>query len=218
MAFAKKLENPPLTGDTLENTSRGVLVVMPPFFGPPEPVRPEGVSETAWTAALQKRRRARGLITSPQIDRGEAVRRALGWLERAGFPVRSEARRFALFVWPREWKGPHHGPQQIPRLVEDSREFVAELDRRRPALVVFLSCVLLDAMNDEQLLPLLEESAGRPVSPLQRLVSTRLRALTQRWSRTTVIALPIPGPNTTEAFEAELEAGLRNFFHAAGLS
>lgn len=202
MARARRRSDPPGTGETPENARGGFLVVLLPGFGPE-------VEEGANSAA-------RGLITAARIDRGPAVRRVLGWLAAAGFPVEVEARRFALTVWPADgWKRPVRGPEQVTALVRDADDFLRVLSDRRPALLVLVSCYLFDALRDPALAARVEAVLGRTVEHARRLTSTRLRVEGERRERALVLALPVPGPNTTPEFERELTEALRLFFTGA---
>ena len=199
MARARRRSDPPGTGETPENARGGFLVVLLPGFGPE--LKP-GANPAP-----------RGLITAARIDRGPAVRRVLGWLAAAGFPVETEARRFSLAVWPSGgWKRAVRGPEQVTERVRDSDEFLRVLAERQPSLLVLVSCYLFDALRDPALTERIDAALGRTVEPARRLTSTRLRVEGERRERALVLALPGPGPNTTPEFEEELKDALRLFF------
>lgn len=201
--------NPPDTGPTNENKRGGIMIVMFPGYGPEVPDAPEGMDDEEWVRLLQSRVKARGLITSPQIDRGPAVRAVLGWFEKAGMNLKKEAPKFSIFIWPQSWMGYRHGPQKTARLLEASDEFVEAAFKRSPGLVVLLSCYMIDALNDPKVVEMLEPVFGEPVEKPRRITSTRLKAMAQRWQRTLMIALPIPGPSTTDEFVEDLVKGLK---------
>ncbi len=90
--------------------------------------------------------------------------------------------------------------------------FLRVLAERQPTLLVLVSCYLFDALRDPALTERIDAALGRTVEPARRLTSTRLRVEGERRERALVLALPVPGPNTTPEFEEELKDALRLFF------
>ena len=125
--------NPPLTMETLENARGGIAIVLLPGYGPHSP-DPEGG-------------RARGLVTSYQVDRGPVVRDVLKWLSDGGLDLRRHASSFRLVIWPEAWEKTLHGPQMVPELVKCSDAFVQVMTAVQPRLVVLVSCYLHDALD-----------------------------------------------------------------------
>ena len=187
--------NTPGTADTPENTEGGILIVMPPVWGPE---KREGESEP----------KARGLIVSAQIDRGPVIPECLRWLERSGLEVRELARAFSILVWPSEPICDAHGPQTVPRLVGEKAVLLDECRRRRPKILIFLSCYLYDAFRDPSLADEVRELFGSEIDKSRRLTSTRLRTEAMRLEKALVLGLPLPSRNTTPAFVEALVKGL----------
>ena len=187
--------NTPGTADPPQNTEGGILIVMPPAWGPEK--RPG-----------EKEPKARGLIVSGQIDRGPVIPECLRWLERAGLDAREEARAFSVLVWPPVPFDNAHGPQTVPKLVEERATFVDECRRRRPQILIFLSCYLYDAFRDPGRAIEVRDIFGREIEKTHRLTATRLRAEAMRYERAIVLGLPLPSRNTTPAFADALVEGL----------
>ena len=187
--------NTPGTADTPQNTEGGVLIVVPPAWGPE---KREGDKEP----------RARGLIVSGQIDRGPVIPECLRWLERSGFDVREEARAFSVLVWPETPFEKAHGPQIVPKLIEEKARFFDECRRRRPQIVICLSCYFYDALSSPEMATDVREAFGRVVEKTHRLTATRLRAEALRYERAILLGLPLPSRNTTPAFVDALVKGL----------
>ncbi len=187
--------NTPGTADTPENTDGGILIVMPPGWGPE---KHEG----------EKEPKARGLIVSAQIDRGPVIPECLRWLERSGLDVRETAKAFSVLVWPSEPIRNAHGPQTVPKLVENRAMFIDECRRRRPRILIFLSCYLYDAFRDAGMADDVREVFGHELEKSHRLTSTRLRAEAMRVEKAIVLGLPLPSRNTTPAFVDALVKGL----------
>lgn len=187
--------NTPGTADTPENTEGGVLIVMPPAWGPE---KRDGDKEP----------KARGLITSGHIDRGPGIPECLRWLERSGLDVRAEARAFSVLVWPSVPIEKAHGPQTVPKLIEEKALFLDECRRRRPQILIFLSCYLYDAFRSPEMAADVSDIFGLTVEKTHRLTATRLRAEAMRTERAIVFGLPLPSRNTTPAFADALVRGL----------
>ncbi len=207
--------NPPDAAPTAENGRRGILFVLMPGYGPAVPIRESGMTDEAWAARLSAIVRPRGFASSPQIDRGSALPTVYRWLRSAGLPADMIAKESRITVWPPTWgeeAGALHADQWVMGAVRRSGGFLKTLEALEPRLVVFVSNYLLRAVNQPQLAERLAASIGRPASPARRLTDTRLRVMGQRWTRAALIALPIPSPNATAAFEAELKNGLSCFF------
>ena len=195
--------NAPGTADAPENLARGVLIVMPPGFGPEiddAELPPEGEERRAF---LEKIMRPRGVITAPRIDRGHAVAETLRWLSAAGFPVESQAKRFSILTRPAVWDG----RARDGHVVRD-----AEFAKRTPLIAVFLSSQLLDAANDPAVRELLAPFTGRPLEPAFRLSGERLRILGQRWEKTLMIGLPVPRRSMRPGFPEEAARAVRTLF------
>ncbi|WP_297610240.1 hypothetical protein [uncultured Sutterella sp.] len=204
--------NAPGTADAPENLARGVLIVMPPGFGPElddAELPPEGEARRAF---LDKIMRPRGVITAPRIDRGYAVAEALRWLSAAGFPVESQARRFSIFTWPEIWDGRARDGHVVRDAVSEAERLRDEFEKRTPLIAVFLSSQLLDAANDPIVRELLGASAGRPLEPAFRLSGERLRILGQRWEKTLMIGLPVPRRSMRPGFPEEAARAVRTLF------
>lgn len=196
--------NTPGTADTPDNADGGVLIVLPPGWGPEK--RP-GEEEP----------KARGLITSAQIDRGPLVPICLHWLERAGLPVRRNVRSFSVAVWPKMPLENVRGPQMVPKLVAAGEDVLAECRRRHPRLVIFLSCYLFDAFRDTALADEVSDIFGAELEKTRRLTRRRLRAEVVRYERALVLGLPLPSQNTTSVIVEDLVEGLTSLFRVSGL-
>jgi hypothetical protein len=194
--------NAPGTGEYPENARKGAMIVMLPGYGP--------LPSEKTTTPLA--RSARGLITSPQIDRGPFVPRLLAWLRAAGVDTQAYARYFRLCTWCERLDPKLHGPQMVKALAADADHFLAEVTAHHPALIVFMSCYLHDAVCEPSVTERLGPVFGRPLTPPRRLCDTRLRAQVQRWERTLMIGLPVPGQNATPAFAEALAESLRPIF------
>lgn len=204
--------NAPGTADAPENLARGVLIVMPPGFGPEindEELPPEGAEREA---LIKKIMRPRGVVTAPRIDRGYAVEETLRWLCAAGFPVQSESRRFSIFTWPAVWDGRARDGHVVRDAIAEGERLGGEFEKRTPLIAVFLSSQLLDAANDPSVKALLAPSAGAPLEPPFRLSGERLRMLGQRWEKTLMIALPIPRRSMRPGFSEEVARSVRALF------
>ena len=192
--------NPPLTMETPENAGGGIAIVLLPGYGPHSPDPESG--------------RPRGLVTSSQVDRGPVVREVLKWLSDGGLDLRRHALSFRLVIWPASWEKSLHGPQMVPELVRCSDAFVQEMTTVRPSKVVLVSCYLHDALDSPEMHARLFPAFGKPLTPPARLCRTRLRAQVQRWERTLVVSVPIPGTSTTHAFKQVLTASLTSWLHS----
>ncbi|WP_295480509.1 hypothetical protein [uncultured Sutterella sp.] len=204
--------NAPGTADAPENLSGGVLIVMPPGFGPEvdESTLPAGGEARA--AALERITRARGVVTAARVDRGECIPQALRWLAAAGFPVQKSAKRFSIFTWPEHWDGRPRDRHVVRDAVREGGRLAEELLRRRPLLVLFLSSQLLDAANDPEMIGRLAPALGRPLEPAFRLSSGRLRILGQRWERTLMAGVPLPRRTHRADLNDEVARALRLLF------
>ena len=204
--------NAPGTADAPENLARGVLIVMPPGFGPElndAELPPEG---EARRALLEKLMRPWGVITASRIDRGFAVSETLRWLAAAGFPVEAEAKRFSIFTWPAAWDGRARDGHVARDAVREAGRLRDEFQKRSPLIAVFLSSQLLDAANDPAVREFLAPVAGHPLEPAFRLSGERLRILGQRWEKTLMIGLPVPRKSMRPGFPEEAARAIRTLF------
>lgn len=204
--------NAPGTADAPENLSGGVLIVMPPGFGPEVDEAALPADPAARAAALERITRARGVVTALRVDRGACIPQALRWLAAAGFPVQKSAKRFSIFTWPEHWDGRPRDRHVVREAVLEGGRFAQELHLRRPLLVLFLSSQLLDAANDPAVIERLLPAVGRPLEPAFRLSSERLRILGQRWERTLMAGLPLPRRTHRPGFNDEVARALRALF------
>lgn len=190
--------NTPGTGETADNAEGGILIVMPPAWGPEKhgEVPPK----------------ARGLITSAQIDRGPVIPELLRWLEHSGIDIREHARMFSILVWPSERFADCRGPQTVARLIEEKEFFLTECRRRTPQLIIFLSCYFFDAACDATVAADLRTVFGEEIEKPRRICSTRLRAELVRYEKTLILGLPLPGRNTASVFVDALTEGLSQIF------
>ena len=181
--------NAPGTADAPENLARGVLIVMPPGFGPEiddAELPPEGEERRAF---LEKIMRPRGVITAPRIDRGHAVAETLRWLSAAGFPVESQAKRFSILTWPAVWDGRARDGHVVRDAVSEAERLRDEFAKRTPLIAVFLSSQLLDAANDPRALhrapararlPTLRRTAPHPRAALGKNAHDRTSRSAQK--------------------------------------
>lgn len=213
-AGGRRRANAPGTADTPENLASGILIVLPPGFGPAVPEALEGEAALAAVAELE---RPRGLITAPRVDRGPEIPRLLRWLEAAGLPVGAHSRRFSVFTWPERWDGPQLDRRLIGAAAGDASRLGAELGRRRPMLVFFLSAQLLDALNEPEVEPFASAALGRALEPPHRLSGMRLRVSAQRRERALCAGLPLPRRTLSDGVEREIVECLRRLFLREGL-
>ncbi|MDO5531304.1 hypothetical protein [Sutterella sp.] len=209
--------NVPGTADTPGNLKGGVLIVLPPAFGPivnEDDLPPEPKAREAFLARMTRKR---GLITAARIDRGPEIQQALRWLAAAGFPVAEQAERFSILNWPTVWDGRPRDAHVIREAVTEGKRLVDVIEKRRPILVVFLSSQLLEAANDPALIERLASSIGLPLQPACRLSDMRLRILGQRWKRALMVGLPMPRRTMSMAQSEEISSSLRKFFAREGL-
>lgn len=191
--------------DTKENQQGGILVVTMPGYGPKT------------TSAR------RSFFFDKQVDQGPVLNQFRQWFDLWGIPVeRSRGfdtdfeRSFYTFEWPKVPIEPHvHGPQLIPKIALHLFELIDVLAIRQPKVIVFLSCYLWKAVNlsaDAFLTTL-----GRPRDQGRRITSRRLSAYIQHWDKTTMLALAMPGKNTTDDYVLSLAQGVREALRSASL-
>lgn len=224
---AVRRANVPGTADTPENLQGGVLIVVPPELGPEITELPELPSAAADAESgsdpaesFESRRaqieRPRGVITAARVNRGPEIGQLLRWLEAAGFPAAESARRFAVFTWPERWAGAPHDRRAMKRAAEEAGRLWAEIARRSPLIVIFVSAQLLDAANLPEVLPGVAQTLGAPLEPVRRLSDIRLRVTAQRWQKALCLGVPVPRKTFSAAAEEAIAAALRSAFVREG--
>lgn len=184
--MSERYGNPPQTAVTPANRDGGILVVLLPGYGPK--------NGTAEQTSLP----SGGLITASHIDRGPAVAGLLDWLRAAHWDMKTLAPRFSLTVWPPAWDGPHHGPQMLGQLTRHAGAFVEVINQRKPSVILMVSCILLDAINQPEIRQKISPIFGCPLEAPHRITATRQRVLQQRWERALCVALPVPGRQVSQ--------------------
>lgn len=203
--------NPPGTAETPENASGGVLIAALPGTGPALPAASADAADRMAQLA-----RPRGLITATQVDRGPAVRRALGWLSAAGLDVQAHSRCFSLVTWPEILPETARGARMAAHLAREGAGFIEACAARRPRLIVLLSTVMLDAINAPEMRASLHPVFGEPLAPPRRIADTRLRVLAQRWPGVLMLGLPVSSAQATPQAEQRIIEALRPFFSQRG--
>lgn len=183
---------------TEENAKGGIAVVTLPGFGP----------ENAPTR--------RGFFFDNSVDRGRVLEQFIEWFDLWGIPVKrlrgtdtAFERSFFTMEWPKEEIQNAHGPQTIKVIAGHIDEFVKVMQERQPRLVIFLSCYLWQAVNLEEIRPLLEPIFGQPLDAGRRITDKRLGAFLQRWQNCSMLALPQPSKNTTETIVRSFSGGVQ---------
>ena len=189
---------------TRENASGGILVVTQPGYGPRE------------SAAVR-----RAFLFDKSVDRGPVLNRFGEWFPLWGIDVKTVRgtegafeRSFLTLEWPPEPVA-GHGPQTVPRIAEHIEALAQVLKERRPRVVIFLSCYLWQAVNRPEALVRLTPLLGAPLDQGRRISTQRLAAYVQHWPQTTMLALPQPSKNTTDAVVRGLAQGVRRVLEAA---
>ncbi len=189
---------------TKENKENGILVVLMPGFSEPMSSGP------------------RSFLSDRTLLLGKTLSSFCDWFTLWGMPLARTSgtegafeRSFSVAVWPEKLPEKAHGPQLVPRIAESAFDLNAILDKRKPRLVIFLSCYLWEAMNVAK--GAFTHTAGAPQEKGRRLTDKRLGAYAQRWENLTTVALPIPGKNTTEEFVLSLASQMQAIFRDTGL-
>lgn len=204
MKAATKTLPVPEVLDTKENASGGILIVTQPGFGPSE---------------ISSGRRA--FLFDKSVDRGPVLNRFAEWFALWGIDVKTVRgtegafeRSFSVLEWPpAPVEG--HGPQTVARIAEHIALLAEVIQKRRPRLVIFLSCYPWRAVNLPSSLAVLENLCGHPADKGRRITDERLAAYSQRWSSgMRMLALPQPSKNTTEKCVRAMAQGVREAFEA----
>ena len=180
-----------------ENKTGGILIVVQPGYGPKE---------------HQSARRS--FFSDRQLDHGDTLNQFIDWFDLWSIPLeRSRGqdtafeRSFFTLEWPKEKIKEGHGPQLVPKFASFAHELSEVIEKRKPRLVIFLSCYLWQAMNLAK--DAFTQSAGNPLDNGRRITSERLAAYIQPWERLTVLALPQPSKNTTAKYVRTLSSGVQ---------
>ena len=184
---------------TEENAVGGIAVVTLPGFGP----------------ELAPKRR--GVFFDNSVDRGRVLEQFIGWFDLWGIPVKrlrgtegAFEKRFFTLEWPKNEIQNAHGPQTVKVIASHIDEFLQVMQARQPRLVIFLSCYPWQAINLEEIKPLLEPIFGLPLDEGRRITDKRLGAFLQHWQKCTVLALPQPSKNTTETIVRSFAGGVQS--------
>ncbi|MDO4937469.1 MAG: hypothetical protein Q4E62_06095 [Sutterellaceae bacterium] len=185
--------------NTEENATGGIAVVTLPGFGP----------------ELAPKRR--GVFFDNSVDRGRVLEQFIGWFDLWGIPVKrlrgtegAFEKRFFTLEWPKSEIRNAHGPQTVKVIASHIDEFVQVMQARLPRLVIFLSCYPWQAVNLDEIKPLLEPVFGQPLDDGRRITDKRLGAFVQHWQKCTVLALPQPSKNTTETIVRSFAGGVQS--------
>lgn len=194
--------------DTPNNMKGGILVVLPPGYGPAEDTPPS----------------ERSFFSDSAVDRGRALARFVSWFPVWGIPLATTRmtagefeRSFFCCEWPASPVSGARGPQLVQKYSVKCAELAATIRSREPRLVIFLSCYLWQAANTDQGRVLLADALGAPQEPGRRISPVRLAAYAQRWEKAMVLALPLPGPNTTLQFVQSVGNAVQRAFREAAV-
>ncbi len=189
---------------TKENKENGILVVLMPGF------------------AMRTGSGPRSFLSDRTLLLGKTLSSFCDWFTLWGIPLARTSgtegafeRSFSVAIWPEKLPEKAHGPQLVPRIAQNSFDLNAILAKRKPRLVIFLSCYLWEAMNLAK--EAFVSTAGAPQDTGRRLTDKRLGAYSQRWENLTTVALPIPGKNTTEDFVLSLAPAMQSVLRDTGL-
>ncbi len=189
---------------TKENKENGILVVLMPGFA--ERLAPG----------------PRSFLSDRTLLLGKTLSLFCDWFTLWGMPLARTSgtegafeRSFSVAVWPEKLPEKAHGPQLVPRIAESAFDLNAILAKRKPRLVIFLSCYLWEAMNVAK--EAFALTAGAPKDKGRRLTDKRLGAYSQCWENLTTVALPIPGKNTTKDFVLSLAPAMQSVLRDTGL-
>jgi len=192
--------------DTPNNLKGGVLVVLPPGYGP-EPGTPPS---------------DRSFFSDSAVDRGKTLAQFVSWFPVWGIPLATTRmtagdfeRSFYCCEWPSVPVTGARGPQLVQKYAAKCSELAAVIHDREPRLVIFLSCYLWQAANTDEGRLLLADALGSPLEPGRRISPLRLAAYAQRWQKACVLALPLPGTNTTESFVQSIGSAVQRTFKEA---
>jgi hypothetical protein len=126
-------------------------------------------------------------------------------------------RSFFCCEWPSSPVSGVRGPQLVQKYSVKCAELAAAIRSREPRLVIFLSCYLWQAANTSEGRLLLKDALGAPQEPGRRISPVRLGAYAQRWEKAMVLALPLPGPNTTHQFVQSVGNAVQGAFRQAAV-